>query len=137
MTDDEPKIAPKLHDDCTIAMRAVAMDDLNLNDFKFYVGFTEPGGAWLQVCFMARDNALPGVMPREQGGRKWKLSEHMTKSEVVRTMFIAVMTAIEHETRELFTYRGEAIFGPHVDVDALVEHARTLDKRQENINGQS
>ncbi len=53
-------------------------------------------------------------------GRKWLLSKHMTKSEVVTTAFKAVMTAIEHETREKFTYKGNAVFGPHHDVERLV-----------------
>lgn len=53
-------------------------------------------------------------------GRKWALSKHMTKSEIVTTAFKAVMTAIEHETREQFTYKGKAIFGPHFDVEQLV-----------------
>jgi hypothetical protein len=60
-------------------------------------------------------------------GRKWWLSPHMTKSEIVQTAFKAVLTAVEHEARESFRYRGQAIFGPHFDVDQLVrlcaEHA--------------
>lgn len=52
--------------------------------------------------------------------RKWLLSEHMTDGEIVQTAFKAVMTAIEHETREKFMYRGQAIFDPHYDIEALV-----------------
>ena len=52
--------------------------------------------------------------------RKWLLSTHMTRSEVVQTAFLAVMVAVEHETRESFTYREEAVFSPHYNVDALV-----------------
>lgn len=54
-------------------------------------------------------------------GRKWFLSPYMTRSEVVQTAFLAVMVAIEHETRATFTYQGEAIFSPHYNVDRLVE----------------
>jgi hypothetical protein len=53
-------------------------------------------------------------------GRKWFLSFHMTRSEVVQTAFKAVLTALEHEAREAFTYRGRPIFGPHFDIDHLV-----------------
>ncbi|MGE0751893.1 MAG: hypothetical protein AB7F39_06470 [Variibacter sp.] len=53
-------------------------------------------------------------------GRKWKLSAHMTKSEIVQTAFLAVLTAVEHETRETFKFKGAAIFGPHFDVERLV-----------------
>lgn len=61
--------------------------------------------------------------PMSWGSRKWFLSPHMTRSEVVQTAFKAAMTAMEHELREQFTYRGEAIFGPHFDVDQLVAMA--------------
>ena len=53
-------------------------------------------------------------------GRKWFLSFHMTRSEVVQTAFKAVLTALEHEARESFLYRDQPIFGPHFDVEKLV-----------------
>jgi hypothetical protein len=52
--------------------------------------------------------------------RKWDLSVHMTKSEIVQTCFAACLMALEHEAREKFHYKGQAIFGPHFDVDKLV-----------------
>jgi len=58
-------------------------------------------------------------------GRKWRVSKHSTKSEVVQTCLKAVLTAVEHEAREHFVYRGHAIFGPHFDVDALVDLAKS------------
>lgn len=58
--------------------------------------------------------------PLNWSGRKWLLSRHMTKSEIVTTAFKAVLTAVEHETREKFTYKGSAIFGPHFDVERLI-----------------
>ncbi len=54
-------------------------------------------------------------------GRKWRLSEHMTDGEIVQTAFMAVMAAVEHETREGFTYRGVSVFDPHYDIEKLVE----------------
>lgn len=112
------------------AMRSVAMEDLELTNFQFHIGF-DLGSAYLQVVFWARDNGRPGVMPIEQRGRKWRLSEHMTPSEVVRTQFMAVMAVVEHEVRELFLYRGGAIFGPHIDIEALLDGVDRLDKRTE------
>lgn len=53
-------------------------------------------------------------------GRKWRLSPHMTKSEIVQTAFLAILIASEHEVREQFRFRGRAIFGPHFDVEHLV-----------------
>lgn len=58
-----------------------------------------------------------------QHGRKWILSQHMTKSEIVSTAFKAALTAEEHECREGFRYKGKKIFGPHFDVDVLTEIA--------------
>ncbi len=78
---------------------------------------------YLQVGFWDYDCTKESVADRKkiyQTGRKWMLSPHMTKSEVVQTAFKAVMTAIEHETREKFRYRSTAIFGPHFNVDDLV-----------------
>lgn len=54
-------------------------------------------------------------------GRKWRLSKHMTPSEVVQTCLKAVLTAEEHEAREHFLYQGRAIFGPHINIEALWE----------------
>jgi hypothetical protein len=66
-----------------------------------------------------------------QHGRKWILSKHMTKSEVVTTAFKAVMTAEEHEIREKFRYGGRMIFGPHFNVDALHEVAHKIEVRED------
>lgn len=45
----------------------------------------------------------------------------MCKNEIVTTAFKAVMTAMEHEVRENFRYRGASIFNPHMDPDKLVD----------------
>lgn len=83
--------------------------------------YPDRDGAYLQVRFYAADtthHAFPNH-PELQAGRKWRLSEHMTHSEVVQTALKAVLAAEEHETREQFHYRGRAIFGPHFNVDVL------------------
>lgn len=53
-------------------------------------------------------------------GRKWMLSRHMTDGEIVQTAFLATLTAIEHEVREQFRYKGVAVMDPHYDIDKLV-----------------
>jgi hypothetical protein len=73
--------------------------------------------------------AFPGVCsvtnkPSPQHTRKWKVSKHATKSEVVGTLMKLVLTSEEHEARENFRYLGRAVFGPHFDVDTLVEMSR-------------
>lgn len=83
---------------------------------------TRDGKVYLQVHFHADGEV--------QAGRKWFLSEHMTKSELVQTALKAVLAAEEHEAREKFLYRTRAIFGPHFDVDALHEIAARTDERR-------
>lgn len=128
MSDD--KISERQRDPGDVAMRSVTMQDLELTRFEFHIGY-DPGSAYLQVVFWARDNGRPGVLPIEQRGRKWRLSEHMTPSEIVRTQFMAVMAVVEHEVRELFEYRGGTIFGPHISIEALLDVVDRTDKRVE------
>lgn len=63
--------------------------------------------------------------------RKWNLSVHMTDGEIVQTAFKAVLTALEHEAREKFTYRDVAIFDPHYDIEKLVELRKQPDSIKE------
>lgn len=77
---------------------------------------------YLQVSAMLPDNTAQGAAPPvvlEQKGRKWRLSVHMTRSEVVQTALKACLAFEEHELRERFKYRGRSIFDPHYDVDLL------------------
>jgi hypothetical protein len=76
---------------------------------RHYLQITAPGG----IC------NLTGIsLPWK--GRKWYLSPHMTKSEFVQTALKAVLTALEHEARECFLYKGWPVFDPHYDVDKLL-----------------
>jgi hypothetical protein len=100
------------------------LESVRYRDWKFVVRYEENSfRPYLQVSFVA-DGA-------PQSGRKWFLSTHMTKSEVVQTALKAILTAEEHEAREKFLYRGRAIFGPHFDVDALHEIVERRDLREE------
>lgn len=92
--------------------------DVDYKDWGFEVREKE-GCLFLQITFLAPDNDNPGSKLEIQRGRKWLLSEHMTKSEFIQTALKAVLTAEEHEIRERFTYKGEAIFGPHFDIEVL------------------
>lgn len=56
-----------------------------------------------------------------EGGRKWDISYHATTSEVVFTIWKALLTFQEHELREQFTYKGKRIFDPHISVHALLK----------------
>lgn len=59
--------------------------------------------------------------PHSWNGRWWRLSQHMTDSEIVWTCWKAVLTALEHEAREQFTFKGVPIADSHVDVHKLAD----------------
>jgi hypothetical protein len=89
------------------------------------------GVMFFQIQFVAADNAT-GVLER-QYCRKWQLTQWMTTTELVRTIYKAIIAAEIHEASELFLYRGKAIFNPHMDVDALVVAADYHDCRPEPV----
>lgn len=84
---------------------------------------------WVFALAIERDKPflqiiIPNGINEPLKCRKWLLSGYMTKSEFVQTCFKAVMTAEEHEIREEFKYRDKQVFGPHFDVDFLVENIK-------------
>lgn len=85
---------------------------------------------YLQLKWRTNDNYREGEY--DSYSRKWLLSPHKSPSEIVQTCLKAVLTAEEHEARELFKYRGRPIFGPHFDVEQLVANfdERLLAQRQ-------
>lgn len=110
-------------------MRAI-VGEIAFDGWRFMVR-KDRSRPYLQVSACGRCNVTGGAL--DWTGRKWFLSPHMTRSEVVQTAFKAVMTAVEHETRERFAWRGRAIFGPHFDIDqlhALCGRADALDERE-------
>lgn len=103
----------------------------------FAVAWSVPGEIFLQVEVDGTD--IKTGKPLHWKGRKWRLSRHMTKSEIVQTAFLAVLQATEHEVRESFQYKGAAIFGPHFNVDRLASLAIDpdgLDVRADQEEGQ-
>ena len=58
-----------------------------------------------------------------QRTRKWFISEHVCKSEIVQTCLKCVLTSMEHRVREHFTYKGKLPFGPHWNVETLTNMA--------------
>lgn len=91
------------------------------------VSGAQNGPLFLQVKFVTV-NVVTGL-PYTALGRKWLLSEHMVKSEIVATALKAILAVEEHEARELFKYKGKAVFNPHIDVDALCSACDFIDAR--------
>lgn len=90
--------------------------------YEFSVRRDGRGEMFLQAFYVEPD-VVTGI-PEGQVTRRWFLSPEMTQSEIVRTAFKCIVTSMEHRAREWFAYRGQAIFGPHFDVEALVELCR-------------
>ena len=106
---------------------------ISLVHFEDYT-FEVKEGMTLFSCYLQASYFEPDIITGEdslQKTRKWMLSRHMVKSEVVQTAFKCVITSLEHRAREHFLYRNERIFGPHFDVEALYEiaKAKRLDYR--------
>lgn len=66
-----------------------------------------------------------------QKTRRWLLSPAMTESEIVTTCFKCLMTSQEHKAREWFHFKGKSIFGPHYNVNDLLEICDRVDQRAE------
>lgn len=86
------------------------------------------GRVYVELWHWREDADNPGVLAWGSGGKRF-LSPTMTDSEIVRTCLGAALSYEEHEVREFFTYRGRRIYGPHLDVEALVEIADRVDFR--------
>lgn len=69
---------------------------------------------WLRVKAISPDNDTGLMAPWT--GRKYVLSQRATISEIIQTALLAYLTALEHEAREQFTWRGVRVFDPHLDV---------------------
>ena len=87
--------------------------------YEFVVKRDGRGEMFLQGGYMEPDTVTGAK--EWQLTRRWFLSPSMGKSEIVQTVFKCVITSMEHRAREWFTYKTEPVFGPHFDVEALVE----------------
>lgn len=86
-----------------------------------------PGRYFLQLQKVGTD-AISGE-PWEGRGERLFLSEAMTDSEIVNSLFDFYRLFWEHEARETFRWKGRLIYSPHRSVDGLWETARKLDLR--------
>lgn len=99
--------------------------DVHFRDWEFNIHepASDPDHPYLQIEFMQRDATGERTLA-PQYGRKWRLSYAMTRSEIVQTCLKAVLTAVEHEAREDFRWKGRAVFSPHFAIERLWEIAR-------------
>lgn len=93
------------------------LDDIEYLDWEYHLYDTSGNSLYMQIHFPSID--LETKESCVVHSRKWMISMHMTKSEIVQTALMATLAAIEHEARENFRYQGKSIFGPHYNVDIL------------------
>jgi hypothetical protein len=96
-------------------MRAV-LATIEYLDYRFVIVGTEERPELMAQYELA--DIITGAT-ETQTTRKWHVSIHATKSELVQTAFKCCLTSAEHRCREDFKYRNRRVFGPHFDVDAL------------------
>lgn len=109
------------------------IDNIQCLDYNFTIVKKE-NYSYLQAWYLEKD--IDTGIEEVQKTRKWLLSEHMVKSEIVQTALKCVLTSLEHRAREHFKYKGELVFGPHYDVEALYElaKAKRLEVRKDEVH---
>gem|GEM_PF-6111546 len=103
------------------------LDDITYKNWKHRV--TEKGSGWNYQCIFQAACSISGVVS-EQKSRKWYISSYACKSEIVRTVYKAVISAETHEIDENFKYKQAAIYDPHRDVESMVRSSTYQDVRK-------
>ena len=104
------------------------ISDISYKDWSFFIG-DMGNGLFIQLKFKEIDSQTGEL--KEMAGRKWYISSYATEDEVVRTCFLAIMVASEHEIRESFLFKKSKIFGPHISVESLKEISYDIIRRKE------
>ncbi|MBL8261687.1 MAG: hypothetical protein JNM58_04615 [Xanthomonadaceae bacterium] len=95
------------------------VSEIRFRHWEFNV-FEENGVPMLQIQFKDTDS-LTGVVSM-QYSRRWAFEYHvMGEMQVIQTCYLAVSTAVRHESREQLLYRKKWISNPHRSVSLLVE----------------
>lgn len=112
-------------------IQALIDQTVEFGEYKFQV-LSSDGEEFLALRGFYSDYDYYTKKNELQFTRKWNLSKHMTKSEIIQTVFKCCLTSYEHRCREAFKYRGKRVFGPHFDVEALHAICKTenLDYRE-------
>jgi hypothetical protein len=88
----------------------------------------DPLGRWYFQVQCVRPDSYTSQLGLGRGGKGY-LSPHMTVSELTRLLLGLFLSYEEHEAREFFRWRGRAVYGPHIQVEALHRIADELDVR--------
>lgn len=91
------------------------MKDIEYPGFEFAVKTLDAEGWHPYIQVRCEGTCNKTGEPMKWHGRKWLVSPWATEGEIVQTSFLAVMTALEHEARENFKFKGQAVLDPHYD----------------------
>ena len=86
------------------------------------------GRIFLQAMYKA--NCTKTGKLEEWKGRKFYLSDHMTKDEVIKTAYVAFEACIKHEIMEGFKVDGKVLFNPHINFEELLKVSHKEIKRK-------
>jgi len=89
------------------------------------------GRLFLQAVYTSKCNKSQEV--KEWHGRKYYLSDYMTKDEIVKTAYVAFESAVQHEVMEGFTVDGIVLFNPHINFEELLKVSQKEVKRDEVV----
>jgi hypothetical protein len=98
---------------------AAIIADISIGNLEILLKYDDDR-PYLQIRCQNGTDTKTG-QPTSWTSRKWMLSPHMVKSEVVRTAYKAYITAVLHEADEVFQYRAVSIYSPHANVDVLAD----------------
>jgi hypothetical protein len=100
--------------------------DVSFLDYEFWVTEVYNQGEThheIYISYWEKDVDDPSAV-LQQFGRSWAIELDYNRDQIVQTAFKACLTSMEHRTREGFKYKGERVFGPHFNLDDLVELCR-------------
>ncbi len=100
------------------------LEQVRFRDWTFHTE-SQGEGTLLWCEFQALD-IVSGALATQQS-RRWWVSARTPRSGIVFIAWGAILSALEHEAREEFKYRGRRVAGPHMDVDEIWQIARRVD----------
>lgn len=92
--------------------------NVSCRDIQFRVEERD-GGFLVQARAERPDADDPASIPTLQKGRKWYISKHSCRTEVMQTLLQAAIRFETHEVLEAFRWCGQRIFSPHLSIDYL------------------
>lgn len=92
---------------------------IKYKDWEFRIIAKDKNTILIQPQFKGADSDTGKI--ELQRCRKWYISKYMCDSEIIRTCFLAIQQAEEHELCEHFKFDGQAIYTPHLNLKTMAD----------------